>query len=108
MSHRFQSAIDPTDLPIRQTVARIGQPVIDYLIVGLFAGGTAICTALITPILWAAVTDAVQQSRLTYQQCGAVKEETGRLACYDSVLRQNSLHSAKEVHTRADPSLMTH
>src|ERR1700691_1159937 len=34
--------------------------------------------------------DAFQQSRLTYQQYGTVKDDTNRLVCYDRILRQNS------------------
>jgi hypothetical protein len=45
-----------------------------------------ICTALIAPILLAAD-----------QQCGAVRQDPNRLACYDRVLRRISRHSAKDV-----------
>jgi hypothetical protein len=35
---------------------------------------------------------------VTYQQCGALKQDPNRLACYDRVLRQISIRSAKGVH----------
>ena len=67
------------------------------LIVALFAGGALICTALIAPILLAAVTEMTQPSGVTYQQCGAVRQDPNRLACYDRVLHRISRHSAKDV-----------
>ena len=88
MSHRFRDSFDATDFPKRQTVARERQPAIALLILGLFAGGTATCAALIAPILWTGVTDAFQPAWLTYQQCGTVQEDTSRLAYYDRLLRQ--------------------
>jgi hypothetical protein len=84
--------IDSTDFPARQTVARQREPAIVLLILALFAGGVAICAALMVPILWTAVTEAFQRPAPTYQQCGAVKEDAARLACFDRILRQNSLH----------------
>ena len=94
LSHRFQNAIDAADFRKRQTRAS-KQPTIAFLIIGLFAAGTAICAALLAPVLWAAVTDVIQQSRLTYVQCSSVKKDDSRLACYDRVLGRNSLHAAK-------------
>jgi len=92
----FEDSVDPPHFPRCQTAARERQPAVVFLVVGLFAGATAICMALIAPILWVAVRDAVRQSRLTYQQqCAAVKEDASRPACYDRLLRRNSLHSAK-------------
>jgi hypothetical protein len=67
----------------------------DVLIVGLLAGGTAICVGLLAPVLWTAVTDAAKQAPLTYAQCGTVKEDANRLSCYDHVQHQSSLHAAK-------------
>ena len=37
-----------------------------------------------------------QPPEVTYQQCGAVKQDPNRLACYDRVLRRISLRSAKD------------
>ena len=88
---------DFSHFPNRQAVAPERQPGIVLLISALFAGGAVICTALIAPILLAAATEIAQPPRLTYQQCGAVRQDTSRLACYDRVLRQNSLYSAEDV-----------
>jgi hypothetical protein len=74
-----------------QSAARERKPAIVFLIVGLFAGGNAICMALIAPVLWAAARDTYQQSRLTYQQCGDVTDDTSRLDCFDRIVRQNSV-----------------
>jgi hypothetical protein len=87
MSRRFRSSKAVTDLPTRQAIGRERQRGITFLILALFAGGTGICTALIAPILWTAVTDVVQQSRSTYPRCGTVKDIAGRQACHDRVLR---------------------
>jgi hypothetical protein len=100
MSNRSKNTIDSADsahFPNRQAVAPERQPGVVLLIMALFAGGAVICTALIAPILLTAVTEIGQPPRLTYQQCGVVRQDTSRLACYDRVLRQNSLHSAKDV-----------
>jgi len=91
MSHRLRNSKAVTDLPRPQTADRERQRGITFLIVALFAGGTATCTALIAPVLWAAVTDVVQHSRLTYPRCGTVKDNSGRQACHDRVLREDSL-----------------
>jgi len=42
-----------------------------------------------------------RHSPLTYEQCEAVKENASRLACYDRVIGQKSLHPAKEVRRPA-------
>jgi len=62
-------------------------------IIAVLAGGTAFSTALVVQYLWA----AVRHSPLTYEQCEDVKEDASRLACYDRVIGQNSLHPAKQV-----------
>ncbi len=93
MSHIFQIAIRASAHPKRRTGPHL--PMADVLIVGLLAGGTAICVGLLAPVLWTAATDAARQARLTYAQCGAVKEDASRLACYDHIQKQSSLHAAK-------------
>jgi hypothetical protein len=92
MSNFANNPIDSTDFPRGQATARQREPALVLLILALFAGGVAICVALMVPILWTAMTEAVQRPPLTYQQCRAVKEDSARLACFDRVLRQNSLH----------------
>lgn len=96
MSYRPKDPVVAADRPNGRESARRRPSVIVVLVVGLFAGGAAICTALIAPILWAAASDAVQQSRSAYQPCAAVTEDARRLACYDRVLRQKSPHSTKQ------------
>jgi hypothetical protein len=98
MSNRFYNPANVTELTKSRRADRGRQPDIAVLILALFAGGTVICTALIAPVLLAAMTEMSQPPRTTYQQCGAMKQDTSRLACYDRVLRKISLHSAKEVH----------
>jgi hypothetical protein len=95
MLDRTNNSISATDFAKHREVGRERQPDIAVLIVALFAGGAMICTALIAPILLAVATEMTQPPGMTYQQCGAVKEDPNRLACYDRVLRQTSLRSAK-------------
>jgi hypothetical protein len=85
-------------LPEKSRAAWEREPDIAVLIVALIAGGTMICAALIAPILLAAVTEMTRPPSVTYQQCGALKQDPNRLACYDRVLRQISIRSAKGVH----------
>jgi hypothetical protein len=82
MSNLSNYSINGTHLPKTREVARGRQPDMAVLIVALFAGGAFICTALIAPILLAAMTKMAQPSRLTYQPCGAVKQGPNWLACY--------------------------
>jgi hypothetical protein len=98
MLDRTNNSIGATEFAKHREVGRARQPDIAVLIVALFAGGAMICTALIAPILLAAVTEMTQPPGMTYQQCGAVKQDPNRLACYDRVLRQISIRSAKGVH----------
>jgi hypothetical protein len=89
--------IKATDFPKRRRrVAAKRRPILSTYVIALLAGGIAFGTALVVPILWA----AVRHSPLAYEQCEAVKEDASRLACYDRVIRQNSLHPAKEVRRR--------
>jgi hypothetical protein len=97
MSNRPNDSINGTHLPENPEVARERQPDMAVLIVALFAGGALICTAPIAPILLAAVTEMTQPSGVTYQQCGAVRQDPNSLACYDRVLHRISRHSAKDV-----------
>jgi hypothetical protein len=96
MSNRFSSSINATGFPKNREVTRNRQPDIAVLIVALFAGGAVICTALIAPVFLTALTDMTQPPEVTYQQCGAVKQDANRLACYDRVLRRISLRSVKD------------
>jgi len=98
MSNHFDNSTDAADFPRNRGAARQREPDIAVLIVALFAGGTMICAALIAPILLAAVTEMTRPPSVTYQQCGALKQDPNRLACYDRVLRRISLRSAKDVH----------
>jgi hypothetical protein len=107
MSNRSNNSIDATAFPRNREVARDRQPDIAVLIVALFAGGAIICTALIAPILLAAVTEMAHPPGATYQQGGAVKQGPNRLACYDRVQRQISLHSAKDAHPIASGEIGT-
>jgi hypothetical protein len=91
MPKSADNPIDSTDSRRGQVTARQGESAIVLLILALFAGGVAICVALMVPILWTAMTEAVQRSTPTYQECRAVKEDTARLACFDRIARQNSL-----------------
>jgi len=94
MSDYPKNSIKATDFSKRQRrVAVKRRAIISTVIIALLAGGTAFSTALVVPYLWA----AVRHSPLTYEQCEAVKEDASRLACYDRVIRQNSLHPTKEV-----------
>jgi hypothetical protein len=98
MLDRNNNSINAADCKKHREVGRKREPDIVVLIVAFFAGGAIICTALFVPILLAAVSEMTQPPGMTYQQCGAIKQEPDRLACYDRVLRQITLHSAKEVH----------
>jgi hypothetical protein len=106
MSNRSNNSINATDFPKNRELARERQPDIALLIVALFAGGAMICTALIAPILLAAVTEMTQPSGVTYQQCGAVKQAPNRLACYDRVLHRILHRSAKDVHPMASGEIL--
>ena len=64
---------------------------------------TAFSTALVVPYLWA----AVRHFPLTYEQCEAVREDASRLACYDRVSGQKSLHLAKEVRRLPSSALLS-
>jgi hypothetical protein len=97
MSDRSKNTSSSTVFPNHQAVARQREPYTLVLIMALFVGGAIFCPALIAPILWTAVTEFGQRPTLTYRQCGAVREDNNRLACYESVLRQISLRSAKDV-----------
>ncbi len=97
MSNRPNGWIDGTHLSKNREVARERQPDMAVLIVALFAGGALICTALIAPIVLTAVTEMIQPSGVTYQQCGAMRQDPNRLDCYDRVLHRISRHSAKDV-----------
>jgi hypothetical protein len=44
---------------------------------------------------------------VTYQQCGAPKQDPNGLACYDRVLRQISLQSAKDAHPMVSGEIPT-
>lgn len=79
MLNRSSNSIDTTE------VTRKRQPDIAVLIIALFAGGTMICTALIAPVFLRAFSEMTQAPEATYQQCGAVKQDANRLACYDRV-----------------------
>ncbi len=92
MSNPVNNPIASTDSPRGQATARQRESAIVFLILALFGSGVAICAALIAPILWTAVTEAFQRPAPTFQQCGTVKEDAARLACFDRILRQNSLH----------------
>jgi len=92
MSNSVNSPIASTDSPRGQATARQRESAIVLLVLALFAGGVAICAALMAPILWTAVTEAFRQPAPTYPQCGALKEDAARLACFDRVFRRNSLH----------------
>jgi len=107
MLDRFDNSINAADFPRNRGAARQREPDIAVLIVALFAGGTMICAALIAPILLAAVTEMTRPPSVTYQQCGALKQDPNRLACYDRVLRQISLQSAKDAHPMVSGEILT-
>jgi hypothetical protein len=76
MSNRPNDSINGTHLSKNREVAWKRQPDMAVMIVALFAGGALICTALIAPILLTAVTEMTQPSGVTYQQCGAVRQDS--------------------------------
>jgi hypothetical protein len=90
MLKRSSNSINTTE------VTRKRQPDIAALIIALFAGGAMICTALIAPVFPRALAEMTQPPEVTYQQCGAVKQDANQLACCDRVLRRISLRSAKD------------
>lgn len=92
MSKPVNNPIASTNFQRGQATARQRESAIVLLILAPLASGVAICVALMAPILWTVVTEAFQRPAPTYQQCGAVKEDAARLACFDRILRQNSLH----------------
>ena len=86
-------SITATDSPKRRRrVAVKRRAMVSTVIIALLAGGTAFTTALVVPYVWG----AIRHSPLTHEQCETVKEDASRLACYDRVIRQNSLHPARE------------
>jgi hypothetical protein len=88
-----------TDFGRHREAGRKREPDIAVLlIVALFAGGAIVCTVLIVPVVLAAATEMIRPAGMTYQQCGAVKQDRDRLACCDSVLRQLSIRSGKGVY----------
>jgi hypothetical protein len=60
------------------------EPTIVVVGVLLLGALVLICFGLIAPILWTVMTED-GRPRFTYQQCGTVKDEARRLACYDDV-----------------------
>jgi hypothetical protein len=91
MSNSINNSIDSTDSTGGQATAKRREPAIVLLILAVFAGGVALCAALMVPILWTAMSETLQRPGPTYQQCGAVKEDAARLTCFDRILLQNSL-----------------
>ena len=88
----FQNASHRPDVSRPRPIVRERQPAIAFLIIAVFGGGTAICAALMAPVLWAAVTDALQQSRPAYRNCGAVTENASRMSCDESGLKTKERH----------------
>ncbi len=98
MWNRLQEIIGFSKLLKRLKTTLARQSAIVVLVMVPLVSAVVICTALIVPILWTTVTEnAALQPKLTYQQCGVVKEETTRLACYDDVFRQTSLRPIKDM-----------
>jgi hypothetical protein len=62
----------------------------------LFVGAAVIGTALLLPVVWSIASHDLLRPGLTFQQCGAIEENTSRLACYDAVLRQTSIGSTRD------------
>lgn len=101
MPMRANNATSHLDPPHHRKAARERPSSIALAITALLVGVTAVCTALIAPILWTAIREFAVLPKLTYEQCGAVTEDASRLACFDRVNRQSSLHSGKNVQTRS-------
>jgi hypothetical protein len=85
------------DSPRRQSSAPKRQPAVALIVVAVLAGATLICTALIVPILWTAITESALRPSLTYDRCGTVQDDGRRLACFDGVFRKVSPHSTRVV-----------
>ena len=96
MSNLDNHAADSPDVPKRPKASRKRQSVIVALLITLFASIVVMTAVLMIPILWVAMTGAAQQPRLSYQKCGSLREDASRLLCYDEVLRQTLLRSAKD------------
>ena len=61
MSGHAHPANDPTDVPSRKNPVRKRQPVIVVLLVTLFASIAVMTAVLMVPIVWVAMTEAVER-----------------------------------------------
>lgn len=95
MSNRAHTTTESFDFPKRPGAVQQRQPAVALMIIAVLAGATLICTALIVPILWTAITDTGRRPGLTYDQCGTMSDDTGRLICFDGVFRRIAKHSKK-------------
>ena len=95
LSGRLWEVIGPARPSYRRKAHRGREPAIVLVLIAFFVSAALICAALIAPILWTVVKEHALRPRLTYQQCGAVKVEAARLACYDQALRY-----ANDAHPR--------
>ena len=89
-------AADSTGVPKRPKASRKRQSIVVVLLMSLFASVVVTTAMLVMPILSAAVTESIQHPRLSYQQCGRLREDATRLHCYDEALGQTLLGSAKD------------
>jgi hypothetical protein len=94
VSTRLKERVTIEDLADDENAACEREPTVVVVGVLLLGAPVLICFELIVPILWTVMTEDGRPI-FTYQQCGTVKDEARRLACYDDVylqLLQNRAH----------------
>lgn len=97
MLDRVQQSVGAAEHPYRRATGRKWEPAIVLLLVALFAGSALICAALIGSVLWGVVTENPLRPGFNFRQCGALKDETERLACFDGVFQKMAAQYAKGV-----------
>lgn len=97
-SDRPNRSNDTRDTPdvSRPNPTREPQPVIVTLLVTMLFSLVAMCTVLMIPIVWVAITESAQGPKLTYQMCANLAENAARLACHDDVSRRTSVRPVKD------------
>ena len=91
MADRSRITMTMTDILTRLQNVQKRRPAVVALAATVLAGG--IVTGAVLTL--GRETETAPLPDLTYQQCGSVQEDARRLTCYDEVLRQTSLRTAR-------------
>jgi hypothetical protein len=89
------------DTTIGQQAARRRQGILAVLAIFLFYGGV-----VSAPHWWGQADGSTSRSRTTFRQCASVKEDAGRLACYDQAHREQLSQSARDARAMTFAELL--